>query len=98
MDYPFTTDGCSMWPDGNYGGCCVEHDDAYWQGGTWRERREADRKLMACVVLKGHPFLALLIYLGVRIGGIGLLPTPWRWGYGWKWPRTDDPLRNQQAP
>jgi hypothetical protein len=30
----FTTDGCSMWPDDGWVRCCVEHDVAYWCGGT----------------------------------------------------------------
>lgn len=34
---------------------------------------------------------ARLRWLGVRLGGVGFLPTPWRWGYGWKWPRSAGP-------
>ena len=30
--HPFTTDGCSMWPDDGWAQCCVEHDFAYWCG------------------------------------------------------------------
>jgi hypothetical protein len=25
--------------------------------------------------------------LAVRVFGHPLLPLPWRWGYGWRWPR-----------
>src|SRR5262245_15908951 len=32
--YPFTTDGCSTFPDGAWKSCCVTHDYAYWCGGT----------------------------------------------------------------
>ena len=84
---PFTTDGCSMWPDGAWKGCCVEHDKVYWRGGGKDERRDADIELMACVVRNGHPFIALLLYVGVRMGGHPWWPVPWRWGYGWHWPR-----------
>ena len=37
--YPFTTDGCTLWPDGFWQSCCVEHDMAYWCGGSAEERR-----------------------------------------------------------
>jgi len=41
---PFTTDGCSAFPDGTFKqnelwlSCCVAHDYAYWQGGTYSQR------------------------------------------------------------
>lgn len=85
---PFATDGCSMFPDGDYGGCCVEHDRIYWYGGSAAERKAADLTLKHCVAAKGHPWLAPLMYLGVRIGGHHLWPTPWRWGFGWPWPQS----------
>jgi hypothetical protein len=28
-----TTDGCSPWPDGSWGQCCIDHDMDYWCGG-----------------------------------------------------------------
>jgi len=87
MDKLFTTDGCSMFPDGDWGGCCVEHDKAYWEGGSYADRKKADIELMRCVAGKGRPWVAMLMYMGVRIGGCSLWPVPWRWGYGWKWPR-----------
>ena len=85
---PFKTDHCSLFPDGNWGGCCVEHDKAYWYGGTAAARKAADQALCDCVRQHGYPRLARLMYLGVRIGGHGWLPTPWRWGFGWPWPQT----------
>ncbi len=84
---PFVTDRCTLFPDGDWGGCCVEHDRAYWRGGTRRQRREADIELMRCVAAKGHPWIAMIMYIGVRIGGTPWLPTPWRWGFGYKYPR-----------
>jgi hypothetical protein len=33
-DTPFRSDGCSCFPDLDYGSCCVDHDWIYWQGGT----------------------------------------------------------------
>lgn len=82
--HPFTTDGCSMAPDLDMAPCCVEHDIAYWCGGPAHERQEADRRLEACVVERGHSrTLAGLIRAMVRVGGAPGLPLPWRWGYGW---------------
>jgi hypothetical protein len=95
-DYPFTTDGCSggmtaLWRmvyrrDPPWNDLCIEHDKAYWVGGSVHDRREADRRLMAGVTLNGHPVFAFAMWCAVRIGGHPLLPFPWRWGYGWKWP------------
>lgn len=97
MDYPFTSDGCSggmswLWRFlvcGNppWEGDCVAHDRAYWEGGTAKQRRAADRDLLIKVAQRGYAFIAVVMWLGVRIGGHPLLPTSWRWGYGWKWPR-----------
>ena len=82
--HPFTTDGCSMAPDGDYASCCVDHDIAYWCGGSDERRREADRRLAACVREHGHsPCFASFVRGTVRVGGAPWLPFPWRWGYGW---------------
>ena len=85
----FVSDGCSFFPDGNYRACCVEHDKTYYFGGTKQERKDADRLLRDCVRAKGHRFLAPAMYLGVRIGGVAFLPTPFRWGFGKKKPQKD---------
>jgi hypothetical protein len=91
---PFTTDGCSMFPDGTVANatrwleCCVAHDYAYYVGGPEQAREAADRELQRCIQSKTNQALADLMYFGVRLGGTPALPTPWRWGYGW----TYDPL------
>ena len=82
VDADFKSDGCSLFPDGDYRDCCVEHDKAYYVGGSLKERRIADNRLHACVSDKRHKFLAPLIWIGVRIGGVPFLPTPFRWGFG----------------
>lgn len=79
----FVTDGCSVVPDFDFGACCVAHDRAYWQGGSCADRVAADRALAGCIRDSGHPVLAGVYGMGVRIGGYALLPVPWRWGYGW---------------
>lgn len=86
---PFTSDGCSVFPDGTiwkndlWLDCCVEHDKAYWKGGTYEERRLADERLKECVKAKGEPFIAEVMEEGVRAGGSPFFPTSYRWGYGW---------------
>ena len=91
MDKEFTTDNCSVVPDYDQNECCVEHDWAYWKGGTFQERWDADRKFLECVKETRSGLLAPFRWLGVRVGGIGLFPTSFRWGYGWKWPTTKAP-------
>lgn len=96
MDKPFTTDGCSggmTWAfrlvfrrDPPWQGACIEHDRAYWAGGTRLDRSKADAWLQVRVDGAGYPWVSLLMWLAVRIGGHPLLPLPWRWGYGWRWP------------
>ena len=69
---------------------------AYWCDGATAERKRADRALQACVRRTGHPMLADLMYVGVRIGGARWLPLPWRWGYGYPWLHRSTPP--QPAP
>lgn len=95
----FTTDGCSLFPDGDaedparWCDCCVNHDKAYWRGGTAAERKRADVSLRGCVLaVTGRPALARLMYRGVRLGGMPMFPTGFRWGYGWGYGRGYEPL------
>jgi len=81
----FTTDGCSLWPDGSWQSCCFEHDMAYWCGGSAQLRKAADHTLKQCVIDSGSPLTGVIMGTGVRVGGLWLLPLPWRWGYGWPW-------------
>ncbi|ASD66590.1 hypothetical protein [Pseudoalteromonas piscicida] len=90
---PFTSDGCSVFPDGTLAqnelwlSCCTAHDLAYWKGGTAIERENADIALQKCVAAVGQEEVATLMLAGVRLGGLPYLPTPFRWGYGWSYPR-----------
>jgi len=90
---PFTTDGCSIFPDGTFEQqtlwlpCCTAHDYAYWRGGTYEERLIADQALQQCVAKVGEPQIAKLMLAGVRVGGSPYFPMPFRWGYGWPYPR-----------
>lgn len=80
----FVYDGCSMFPDGNYGDCCKTHDDAYFFGGTWEQRLVADNELYSCVKNKGwfHRALAPAMWIGVRAGWAPIFPTSYRWWFG----------------
>jgi len=81
--HPFTTDGCSFWPDDGWVQCCVEHDIAYWCGGSADDRERADAGLRDCVARDHGATLGRMMYLGVRVGGTPWQPFPWRWAYGW---------------
>lgn len=90
---PFKSDGCSAFPDGTFEQnslwlqCCVAHDVAYWKGGSYQQRVTADLRLQTCVDDVGEPQIAKLMLAGVRVGGTPYLPTDFRWGYGWPYPR-----------
>lgn len=88
MPADFKTDGCTFFPDGNYRDCRVEHDKDYYFGGSLKERRASDKRLCKCVRAKANRFTAGVMWLGVRIGGVSFLPTPFRWGFGNKYPRS----------
>ena len=100
---PFSNDGCSLFPDGSFKqkdlwcNCCVVHDVAYWQGGSDAQRLAADKKLRSCVLKKTkNPVLAELMYQGVRVGGSSMIPSWYRWGYGWEYGVGDKALTKQQ--
>jgi hypothetical protein len=95
--HPFTTDGCSLWMDGNWVDCCVEHDIAYWCGGTAQDRCRADQALKDCVTAKHDAFLGTVMYVGTRVGGAAWLPTSFRWGYGWDWLQDPPPEPPKQS-
>ena len=96
-NYRFTTDGCSgglsiAWRiifrgPPSFEHCCIYHDFSYWRGGTVDERSDADAELWRCVAQTDHAGWAWVMWLGVRPGGVPWLPTAWRWGYGWRFPR-----------
>ena len=88
---PFTSDGCSQFPDGTYQHrdlwlkCCTAHDQKYWAGGSYDERLQADLALRSCVQSVGEPAIAELMLAGVRVGGSPWWPSSFRWGYGWSY-------------
>ncbi|MNT50012.1 Prokaryotic phospholipase A2 [compost metagenome] len=102
--HDFSSDGCSMSPDGSillfkteFVPCCVQHDVAYWQGGTAAEKLTADKNLRTCIAEKSKSnFIANVYYRGVRMGGGASLPTSFHWGYGWEKRRHYEPLSEEQ--
>lgn len=99
---PFTTDGCSVFPDGTlednakWMECCIRHDFAYWKGGTRFERERADNDLQVCVEGIGEKDLSDIMLLGVRLGGSPFYPTWYRWGYGWPYLRGYEALTKEE--
>ena len=101
--HDFTSDGCSLFPDGNmkdralWCDCCLTHDIAYWQGGTKEDRKHADEVLRDCVLQNtGSKAQADMMYNGVRAGGHPAFLTWYRWGYGWKYGKAYAPLTKQE--
>ena len=98
----FKSDGCSAFPDGTlfqqtlWQQCCTNHDLAYWQGGTYQQRLDADLELKSCVTSIGEPEIAKLMLAGVRAGGSPYWPTSFRWGYGWKYPKKYQKLSEEE--
>lgn len=78
---PSMSDGCTLWPDGSWRHCCVEHDRAYYYGGSFDDRKRADIELMKCVLGTEKPILSFIMYLGVRFFAGPLWPHRARWGY-----------------
>lgn len=99
----FTTDGCSLFPNGSVSHpqawchCCVAHDKVYWRGGTLEERRAADVALKECVQQTGYANIARLMWLGVSVAGGPQLNTTFRWGYGWPYLRPYQELTTEEA-
>jgi len=100
---PFISDGCSGFPDGTlqqqalWQRCCVIHDKSYWMGGSYEQRLAADEALKVCVEEVGEAEIAQLMLAGVRVGGTPYLPTSFRWGYGWPYPRGYKSLTDKQS-
>lgn len=88
---PENSDGCTIiskpynWLTGKqlpFRHCCIEHDRAYWYGGTKQQRRDADRTLQTCVASYGGfcvPW-SWVMWIAVRIFGSPRSPfVRYRW-------------------
>lgn len=74
---PFKTDGCTASFDGSWRHCCVEHDMTYWVGGTFDDRKAADKRLYSCMNLSGGNDSSELYYKAVRNFGVHLWAKAW---------------------
>jgi len=84
----FKTDGCTLFAEGSWMQCCVEHDELYWHGGSQQERYVVDGMFRDCIYdVSDKKMLSLAMYSAVRIGGTPFFAVPWRWGYGWAFGR-----------
>ena len=91
MDNNFTSDGCTFFPDTIRGISllppCVEHDYAYYLGGSKEDRLKADKQLRKRVKELGMPKVAATMYYAVRFFGGRFWPRKKFWGY--EWSKTD---------
>lgn len=87
----FVYDGCSLWFDSllwhDLRATCLEHDIAYWMGGTPAERKAADVALREEIAHTGllGPVFGPVAYGGVRLFGDSFVTHLFdvNWGYGW---------------
>ena len=63
--------------------CCIEHDIAYWQGGSSKLRKKADKKFYSCMKEVAAKPIAYSYYKAVRVNGGPYQLAPFRWAYGW---------------
>lgn len=49
--------------------CCDEHDVAYYEGGSSKDRRIADKRFRQCIAERGHTVKSWIFYSAVRAFG-----------------------------
>lgn len=86
---PFIPDGASCFPDRLRKGVDLYipsffHDLWYWVGGSLLDRLLADIRLaLDSINISGaSTAVARTLFIGVSVGGVGWLPTRWKWGFG----------------
>ncbi|MEM9091779.1 MAG: hypothetical protein AAGC93_23945 [Cyanobacteria bacterium P01_F01_bin.53] len=62
-------DGCTGVPDFDFKDVCDRHDLDYAAGGTEDDRLRADQVLKQGILERGHPILARVYFVGVRVLG-----------------------------
>jgi hypothetical protein len=85
---PFVSDGCprlgkmiSYPREDHWQLCCVEHDKAYWKGGSLEQKQQADSAFHSCVSERGSADAARLMYYSLR--SVQKASQVQNWGYGW---------------
>ena len=61
--------GCTLFDSEKRKVCCTAHDRAYGEGGSERNRWNADIGLFKCL-WKQNKFAAVFMFVGVRVGGV----------------------------
>jgi hypothetical protein len=79
----FYAEGTSQNPQA-WAHCCVMHDFHYWLGGKKSRQKKSDLSLKECIKQTGHPWIAKLMFHGVRFGHLSPIKTPSRWAWGHK--------------
>lgn len=79
---PFETDGCTLFFDGDWKDCCIEHDFIYWIGGVKALQDQADLEVKNCVEDRGHEVLAEIMYFAIRTGHYSPIKHRYKWGWG----------------
>ena len=88
---PFTSNGCSGFREAQFFSCCFVHDFKYWSGGTWSDRKGADRFLRQCILdVSHHKPVAYAAYVIMRATILGGQVFDFGWGRGWR--KSDRPL------
>ena len=84
LPIPFSSNGCSGFREEKFFSCCFVHDFAYWSGGTWSDRRKADRNLWSCVfTISGERAVADIGYFLLRLGMLPGALIKDGWGRAW---------------
>ena len=96
----FSSNGCSGFREAMFFTCCFVHDFSYWAGGTWTDRRSADKALRRCIIDIGKDYARgdiayLLIRLGVVPGYVGIDDG---WGRAWRGDQRKSPVRARFTP
>lgn len=79
------SNGCTLFPQGNWRSCCVKHDRKYYYGGTRMMKLRADLDLMKCIAHKGHPIMGLIAFIGITLFGGPYWTHKARWNRGHKY-------------
>jgi hypothetical protein len=83
----FETDFCTMFKEGTneepnlWKHCCIKHDLAYWVAGSKNDMKRADSEIKNCVEKSGKPFIAKLMYSGIKLGHFSPIKNKYKWGW-----------------
>lgn len=90
-DQPFLRDGCTLWPDKlpghDFNEACLQHDIAYWAGGSDELHRQTNIEFRYNVAKTGPlgPALGVIMAIGVTYfgdNGVSRVINS-HWGFGW---------------